>query len=137
MHPPSITSNDILSELIFSASRSSGPGGQNVNKVSTKITVQWDIMNSKSISEEQKELLLRKLRTRLTNDGVLQLAAQEFRSQLQNKEEALHKLDQVLEQAFKQKKIRKPSKPSKASQRKRVDNKKKHAEKKSLRRRVE
>jgi ribosome-associated protein len=137
MHPPSITSNDIFSELLFSASRSSGPGGQNVNKVSTKITVQWDIVNSKSINEEQRDLLLRKFHTRLTNDGVLQLAAQEHRSQLQNKEEVIRKLDQLLEQAFKQKKIRKPSKPSKAAQRKRVDNKKKHAEKKSLRRRIE
>ena len=137
MHPPSITSNDILSELLFSAARSSGPGGQNVNKVNTKITIQWDIVNSKSISEEQRELLLKKLHTRLTKDGVLQLASQENRSQLQNKEEAIGKLDQLLEQAFKQKKIRKPSKPSKAAQRKRVDNKKKHAEKKSLRRRIE
>lgn len=136
MHPATITSNHILNELIFSASRSSGPGGQNVNKVNTKITLKWDVAQSQSINPEQKELLLKKLFTRLTTEGVLILTAQDNRSQLQNKEAAILKLDQLLEQAFKQKKIRKPSKPSKAAKRKRIDNKKKHGQKKEWRRRV-
>ena len=136
IHPAPITSIHILSELLFSASRSSGPGGQNVNKVSTKITLKWDVAQSQSINPEQKELLLKKLFSRLTTEGVLILTAQDNRSQLQNKEAAILKLDQLLEQAFKQKKIRKPSKPSKAAKRKRMDNKKKHGEKKEWRRKI-
>jgi ribosome-associated protein len=136
MHPATITSNQILNELIFSASRSSGPGGQNVNKVNTKITLKWDVAQSQSINPEQKELLLKKLFTRLTTEGVLILTAQDKRSQLQNKEAVILKLDKLLEQAFKQKKIRKPSKPSKAAKRKRIENKKKLGEKKEWRRKI-
>jgi ribosome-associated protein len=136
MNPLPITSTNIFSELLFSASRSSGPGGQNVNKVSTKITLRWDIVKSQIISEDQRSLLLQKLSTKLTSEGVLLISAQDKRSQLQNKEEAIGKLDKLLDVAFKQKKIRKPSKPSKAAKRKRVENKKKHGEKKDWRRRV-
>jgi ribosome-associated protein len=131
-----IQSIDILNELSFSASRSSGPGGQNVNKVNTKITLKWDVVRSSLINEEQKELLLKKLANRLTTDGMLMLSAQENRSQLQNKEEAIKKLDEILAKAFHQKKIRKPSKPSKAVKRKRVEGKRIHAEKKEWRRKI-
>jgi ribosome-associated protein len=128
--------SDIFSELVFSASRSGGPGGQNVNKVSTKITLRWDVAHSQVISAEQRELLLQKLASRITDDGVLMITSQEKRSQLQNKEEAISKLEVLLENAFKQKKIRKPSKPSKTVKKKRVEKKRKHAEKKEWRRRV-
>jgi len=127
---------DILQELIFSASRSSGPGGQNVNKVNTKINLRWDVVGSQLITLEQKELLLKKLASRLTTNGVLMLTAQDRRSQFQNKEEAIVKLDKLLEMAFKQKKIRKASKPSKAVQKKRVEKKRKHSEKKAWRRKI-
>lgn len=131
-----IQSIDIMSELSFSASRSSGPGGQNVNKVNTKITLKWDVVRSSLINEEQMELLMRKLASQLTTDGVLMVSAQENRSQLQNKEEAIKKLDEILAKAFHQKKIRKPSKPSKAVKRKRVEGKRIHAEKKEWRRKL-
>jgi ribosome-associated protein len=136
MHPTPITANHILSELEFSASRSGGPGGQNVNKVNTKITLKWDVVNSHLINDEQRTLLLQKLSSRLTTEGVLLLTTQDKRSQLQNKEESLNKLDELLEAAFKQKKIRKPSKPSKTAKKKRVENKRKHSEKKEWRRKV-
>ena len=131
-----IQSIDIMSELSFSASRSSGPGGQNVNKVNTKITLKWDVVRSSLINEEQMELLMRKLASQLTTDGVLMVSAQENRSQLQKKEEAIKKLDEILAKAFHQKKIRKPSKPSKAVKRKRVEGKRIHAEKKEWRRKL-
>ena len=135
--PAPVRASDIYGELIFSASRSGGPGGQNVNKVNTKITVRWDVIHSQIINAEQRELLLHKLASRITDDGVLMITSQEMRSQLQNKEEAVNKLEAWLENAFKQKKIRKPSKPSKAVKKKRVEKKRKHAEKKGWRRRVE
>ena len=127
---------DLKSELTFSASRSSGPGGQNVNKVNSKITLKWDVAKSQLIREEHKQLLLKKLSSRLTAEGVLLLVAQENRSQLQNRDEAISKLDLLLELAFKQKKIRKPSKPSLAIKKRRVEGKRKHAEKKEWRRKI-
>jgi len=132
----SVKVSDILNELSFSASRSSGPGGQNVNKVNTKITLKWDVAHSLLITLEQKELLLKKLAPRLTANGVLMLSVQDKRSQLQNKEEAIFKLDKLLEAAFKQKKIRKASKPSMAAKKKRVEKKRKHSEKKMWRRKI-
>ena len=127
---------DILNELIFTASRSSGPGGQNVNKVNSKITLKWDVVHSQVIDQEQKDLLLKKFSSRLTTGGVLMLTAQKSRSQIQNKEEAINKLDEILERAFHQKKIRKASKPSKAAKKKRIEGKRKNAEKKEWRRKV-
>jgi ribosome-associated protein len=131
-----LTTQQLEPELIFSASRSSGAGGQNVNKVNTKVTLRWDLANSAIATVEQKEILLRKLAKRLTIEGVLMLTVQASRSQFQNKEDALAKLDQLLEAAFRPVKIRKPSKPSKAAKKKRVESKRKHAEKKQWRKKL-
>lgn len=128
-----INSDFLASELEFSTSRSSGPGGQNVNKVNTKVTLRWSVKNSTLLSPEEKELLLQKFSARLTTDGELLISAQEKRSQLQNKEEVLHKLNQLLVKAFAKKKSRKTTKPSKGSVKNRLDRKKKHSEKKKLR----
>src|SRR6185369_13704637 len=106
-----ISSELLFSELEFSTSRSSGPGGQNVNKVNTKVTLRWNVKDSILLTPEEKELLLQKLSTRLTTEGVLLLSAQDKRSQLQNKEEAVRKFDQLLKQAFTKKKKRKATKP--------------------------
>ncbi len=130
---PKITSADILSELEFNFSKSSGPGGQHVNKVNTKVGLRFDIPSSTILSEEQKELLVEKLSNRLTKDGVLVLSSQEARSQLMNKEAVLEKLDKLLRSAFFIKKKRKPTKPTKASNRKRLDGKKRHSLKKANR----
>jgi len=125
----------LTSELSFSASRSDGPGGQNVNKVSSKITLRWDLNNSAILTEDEKHLLLQKFSARLTKDGILLLSSREHRSQLQNKEEVIGKLDELLVKAFEKKKVRKATKRSKSSQEKRIRGKKMQGEKKQWRQR--
>lgn len=132
MHPSIST---IFSEFIFSASRSSGPGGQNVNKVNTKVTLHWDVTNSIVLTDEQRETISTKLKSYITKQGVLQLTSQEKRSQLQNKEEVVEKLERLLTKAFERKKTRKATKPSKAAKQKRVLQKQQHGEKKKWRQR--
>ena len=105
-----------------------------MNKVNTKVTLRWDVANSQLLDEEQKALLFKKLGKRLTNDGVLVLSSQEERSQLANKEDVQAKLDELLIKAFAKKKKRKPTKPTKASVEKRLEEKKKQGEKKKWRR---
>jgi ribosome-associated protein len=128
-----LTTGLIASELEFATSRSSGPGGQNVNKVNTKVTLRWNIKDSTLLTLEEKELLLHKLESRITIDGTLLVTSQDKRSQLQNKEDSLLKLEHLLKQAFAKKKKRKPSKPSKSSVLNRLDKKKKHSDKKKWR----
>ncbi len=120
-------------ELQFITSRSSGPGGQNVNKVNSKVTIKFDVNNSKILTSDQKEILLTKLRSRLTTDGVLILSSQEKRSQLDNKEAAIEKFRKVIAKAFERKKIRKASKPSKSAVQSRINKKKQVSEKKKWR----
>ena len=129
----SILAASLGNEIIFSASRSSGAGGQNVNKVNTKVTLKFDVKNSQYLSDEEKEILLKKLATRLTNDGVLLLSSQEKRSQLQNKEAVVLKLEKLIAKAFEKKKARKATKPSKGSVQNRITEKKQRSEKKQWR----
>jgi ribosome-associated protein len=132
---PSITS--IYPEFEFSTSRSSGPGGQNVNKVNSKVMLDWSVRESTIVSEEQKEVITTKLASYITKEGVLQLTSQESRSQLENKEGVVKKLAGLLIKAFAKKKVRKPSKPSKAAKQKRILQKKQLGEKKKWRQRPE
>jgi ribosome-associated protein len=120
-------------ELEFTASRSEGPGGQNVNKVNSKVTLRWDIVNSQIISEDEKRIIKDRLSSFLTKDGVLMLSAQDKRSQLQNKEAVMEKLDALLVKAFTVKKRRKPTKPSKSAKAERLKKKKLVSEKKKWR----
>lgn len=125
-----ILATNLLSEIKFSTSRSSGPGGQNVNKVNTKVSLRWNVVESAILMPEQKELLLKKWATRLTVDGSLLIVSQVKRSQLQNKEEALAKLNQLLKEAFAKRKKRKNTKPTKSAVQKRLDQKKLQSDKK-------
>lgn len=125
------------SEIKFQTSRSSGPGGQNVNKTNTKVILRFDIPNSFVLAPEEKEILLTKLAARLTSDGELIVASQDKRSQLQNKEDAMAKFEKLIEKAFEKKKPRKATKPSKTAVQKRIQNKKLHSDKKKWRQKPE
>ncbi|MEO7992063.1 MAG: alternative ribosome rescue aminoacyl-tRNA hydrolase ArfB [Chryseolinea sp.] len=131
-----ILASTLGNEIIFSASRSSGAGGQNVNKVNTKVTLKFDVKNSQHLNDEEKEIILKKLSTRLTNDGVLILTSQEKRSQLQNKEGVVLKMEKLLAKAFEKKKARKATKPSKGAVQERIKEKKQRSEKKQWRQKL-
>ena len=129
-----INASLLLSELKFSASRSGGPGGQNVNKVNSKVTLKFDVVHSRILSDEEKTTILKVLSSHLTNDGVLILSSQDKRSQLENKEDVIRKFEKLMAKAFTKKKVRKATKPSKSAVAKRITSKKLQAEKKKWRR---
>lgn len=124
---------DLSSELQFSAVRSSGPGGQNVNKTASKVEVRFHVTNSALLTDEEKATIREKLANHLTNEGELIVTAQTDRSQLKNKETAVKKLYRLLEKAFVTPKVRKPSKPSAAAKAKRLEHKSHQSEKKAQR----
>jgi ribosome-associated protein len=123
----------LYNELDFTASRSGGPGGQNVNKVNSKISLRFDVPHSQILTEEEKETIMQRLSAHLTKEGVLYLSSQEKRSQLENKEAVVDKLQALLTKAFEKKKRRKRSKPTKAAIQKRIKSKKLVSEKKKWR----
>ena len=120
-------------EFNFKTSRSSGAGGQNVNKVSTKVELDFDVLNSALLSEDQKTIVLKKLENRITKDGVLQIIVQAERSQLGNKEIAITKFYDLLNKCFIITKKRKPTKPSKGSKERRLKSKKINSDIKKMR----
>ena len=120
-------------ELTFTASRSTGPGGQHVNKTSSRITLHWSLETSSAFSGYQKDRIRRKLRGRLTQDGILQIHVEDTRSQHRNKEVALERLKEMLVDALIIPKRRKPTRPTKASKKRRVDTKKARGSLKKLR----
>jgi ribosome-associated protein len=126
-------SEQLIKELQFKAIRSSGPGGQHVNKTSSKIEVQFNIQNSEAFSESEKVRLLERLATRINSDGALILQCGETRSQHRNKAIVIQRLLDLLTQNLKVKKKRKKTKPSKSDIEKRLKKKKRQALKKSNR----
>ncbi|MBD2303004.1 alternative ribosome rescue aminoacyl-tRNA hydrolase ArfB [Nostoc sp. FACHB-190] len=123
------------SELEISAIRSQGAGGQNVNKVATAIHLRFDIKAS-SLPAFYKQQLLKLNDRRITQEGVIVIKAQEHRSQEQNREEALQRLKQLILSAVVLPEIRKPTKPTRSSQKKRLDSKTKRSQIKSMRRQI-
>lgn len=123
-------------ELLFSAIRAQGPGGQNVNKSSTAIQLQFDVMSS-SLPERIKRKLLRTSDRRINVSGLITIKAQRYRSQDLNKEDAISRLQTMIEKAMHQKKYRVATKPTKSSVQKRLTSKKVRGAKKALRRKVD
>ena len=124
---------NLIKELHFKAVRSSGAGGQHVNKVSSKIELTFDVLNSQNLSSRQKETLQEKLANRINKEGVLLLFCDESRSQHKNKELAIKRFIEIISDALKRQKVRRATKPSRSSVLKKAVNKKKNAAKKSLR----
>ena len=126
--------DNLIRELSFKATRSSGAGGQHVNKVSSKIELTFDIQNSTILSEEQKQLLLKNLATRITKENILMLFCDESRSQHKNKEIITKRFLKIISNGLKIPKKRKPTKISRSANRKRLERKKIQAYKKAIRR---
>jgi ribosome-associated protein len=114
-------------ELVFKVSRSSGPGGQNVNKVNTRVTLLFDVTNCGSLSDMQKRRILARLATRADKNGVLRVVAQKFRTQRANRNAAVERLQQLLTDALKSRPIRKKSKVSYAAKQRRLEEKKRRS----------
>lgn len=122
-----------LSELEFSFVRSSGPGGQNVNKVNSKAVLRWNILKSTTISAFNRVHLLQKLSNKLTQEGELIISSDVYRDQGRNREECIQKLNQMVEEALKVQKVRRDTKPTWSSQKRNEVSKKKNSDKKRLR----
>lgn len=123
----------LISELTFKAIRSSGAGGQHVNKVASKVVLNFNLKQSEVFSEAQKNLLLNNLSNRLTTDGILILQSDESRSQHKNKELVVKRFLDLIKQGLKVPKKRKPTKIPKAVKLKRLSKKKQQAHKKANR----
>jgi len=111
-------------ELVFKFSRSSGPGGQNVNKVNTKVTLLFDVAGCESFSDIQKRRILNRLSTRANKDGVIKVASQRHRTQKANRTAAVERLSQLLTEALKTRPVRKKTKVPKAAKLRRLEEKK-------------
>lgn len=124
----------LSSEVFFRTARSGGKGGQNVNKVETLAEAWWYAAGSKLYSEEDKARIADKLRNRINKEGYLIIKSSETRSQLENKQLALKKMEELVTASLFVPKKRKPSKPSKAAVERRLESKRKDADKKKARR---
>ena len=123
-----MTPIDFTSEIQFQTTRSGGKGGQNVNKVETAVIGSWPVDSSSLLTDEQKLIIKEKLSNRITSEGFLQVKSQIHRTQLANKEEVIEKINDLIAQALKKKKLRIPTRMSRATKEKRLESKKKLSE---------
>jgi ribosome-associated protein len=127
MTPPTVPPSIPLAELDFEFFRATGPGGQNVNKVSTAVRLRFDVRRSPSLPPDVKERLLRLARNRLTAEGVLAIEARRFRTQDQNRQDAVARLQELIGKAWHAPRRRRPTRPSLASKERRLETKKRRA----------
>lgn len=125
--------NELVKECTFNTSRSGGKGGQNVNKVETKVELLFDVMQSFHLNDEQKKIISQKLKTRINSEGILKITCHTARTQLQNKKKAIEKFEALIAKALLPVKKRIAVKVSKAEKEKRLAEKKLLSEKKQLR----
>lgn len=123
----------IINECIYTSARSGGPGGQNVNKVSSKVELRFNVPQSRVLSDPEKSLILDRLRKKINNNGELILTSQLERSQIRNKIHVTEKFLSLIYKALLPSKIRVPTTPTISSKKKRIENKKRQGEKKKLR----
>lgn len=124
---------DFSSEISYKTARSGGAGGQNVNKVETMAEALWHVASSRFFTDEEKTLIQEKLEKKINKEGYLSVKSSATRSQLENKQIALAKLEELVAKSLVKPKKRKPTKPSKEAKEKRLENKKKESLKKELR----
>ncbi len=117
-------------EVTFATSRSGGPGGQNVNKLETRVTLRFDLAGSGALSEEQKARLRERLATRITRDGVLQVTSQRHRSQGANREAAVERFAEILRENLREETPRRKTRPSRAAKARRLDAKRRQGRRK-------
>jgi ribosome-associated protein len=123
-----------VSELRFRTSRSGGPGGQNVNKLETRVELTFDVSGSLSLTEDQKQAVFSALSSRIDSHGILHISSQKSRSQWENKQVTIQKFTELLRAALKPRRKRVKTAPTRSSKERRVQAKKKHGQKKQMRR---
>ena len=123
-----------LDEFEFTYARSSGPGGQNVNKVNSKAVLRWPVTSTRSLPDDVKARLLAKISSQITNDGDLVLHSDRYRDQPRNREDCLQKVQALVKSVATPPKKRRPTKPGRAAKQRRLASKQAHSQKKQQRR---
>ncbi|TAL67772.1 MAG: aminoacyl-tRNA hydrolase [Bacteroidetes bacterium] len=123
MNADELKKRNLENEFVFSTSRSAGPGGQNVNKLSTKVELRFSLLLTSLFPEKEKEIIFRKLKNKINNEGELILVSQSERTQLKNKKVVTEKFYELISKALTIPKKRKPTRPTLTSRLKRLDNK--------------